>query len=153
MGTFVESTNSYLGFVNFRLYTSVGLVYPPKFDKSRDDQGAELGAFSLEANGIGAIEQPKQITNGQSSKPDPKLQAEIDKLMLSLNQEPEKEPPTSQTLAEEDANEENTDTIDEFEPAAPGETFFHSRHILPPTPLLSSQTSHSSSPVKHPDSR
>lgn len=119
MGTFVEFYQTLLGFVNFRLYTSVGLVYPPKFDKSRDDQGAELGAFSLEANGVGAIEQPKQITNGQSTKPDPKLQAEIDKLMSQLN-EPEKEPTTSQTLAEEDEEEQPTNTIDKFEPAAPG---------------------------------
>ncbi|TVY83313.1 Pescadillo-like protein [Lachnellula suecica] len=121
MGTFVEFYQTLLGFVNFRLYTSVGLVYPPKFDKARDDLGAELGAFSLEGNGVGAIEQPKQITNGEKSKPDPKLQAEIDKLMSQLNQ-PEKEtgqePPTSQTLADDE--EEPTDTIDKFEPTAPG---------------------------------
>lgn len=125
MGTFVEFYQTLLGFVNFRLYTSIGLVYPPKFDKNKDDQGAELGAFSLEGNGVGAIEQPKAaITNG-SSKPDPKLQAEIDKLMLQLNQpekEAEKEPATSQTLADEDNEEEQqpTDSIDKFEPVAPG---------------------------------
>ena len=119
MGTFVEFYQTLLGFVNFRLYTSIGLVYPPKFDKTRDDQGAELGAFSLEGNGIGAIEQPKPVSNG-ASKPDPKLQAEIDKLMLHLNV-PEKEPATSQTLADEDDEEEQpTDTIDKFEPVAPG---------------------------------
>ena len=119
MGTFVEFYQTLLGFVNFRLYTSIGLVYPPKFDKNRDDQGAELGAFSLEGNGVGAIEQPKQTTNGESAKPDPKLQAEIDKLMSQLN-EPGKEPATSQTIADEEDEEEPTDTIDKFEPAAPG---------------------------------
>lgn len=119
MGTFVEFYQTLLGFVNFRLYTSIGLVYPPEFDKNRDDQGAELGAFSLEGNGIGAIEQPKQITNGPS-KPDPKLQAEIDKLMLQLN-EPENEPATSQTLADdEDEVEQPTESIDKFEPVVPG---------------------------------
>lgn len=121
MGTFVEFYQTLLGFVNFRLYTSIGLVYPPKFDKNRDDQGAELGAFSLEGNGIGAIEQPKQITNGESAKPDPKLQKEIDKLMSQLNvPEKEHEPATIQILPEEDEEEEPTDTIDKFEPAAPG---------------------------------
>jgi pescadillo len=123
MGTFVEFYQTLLGFVNFKLYTSIGLVYPPKFDKMRDDQGAELGAFSLEANGVGAIEQPKQIANGESAKPDPKLQAEIDKLMTQLN-ELEKELATSQTLAEDEEEEEEeeqpTETIDKFEPAAPG---------------------------------
>ena len=118
MGTFVEFYQTLLGFVNFRLYTSIGLVYPPKFDKTRDDQDAGLGAFSLEGNGIGAIEQPKQITNGEPSKPDPKLQAEIDKLLLSMNVPEPVELPTSQNPGEED--EGTTDTIDKFEPAAPG---------------------------------
>jgi pescadillo protein len=118
MGTFVEFYQTLLGFVNFRLYTSIGLVYPPKFDKSRDDQDAGLGAFSLEGNRIGAIEQPKQITNGGSSKTDPKLQAEIDKLLLSMNVPEPIEPPIGQTLSEED--EEPSDTIDKFEPAVPG---------------------------------
>ena len=117
MGTFVEFYQTLLGFVNFRLYTSIGLVYPPKFDKNADDQGAELGAFSLEGNEIGAIKQPKQITSDEASKPDPKLQAEIDKLMATMNVPEPVEPPTGQTLAEE---EEATDTIDKFEPAAPG---------------------------------
>jgi pescadillo protein len=122
MGTFVEFYQTLLGFVNFRLFTSIGLVYPPKFDKTRDDQGAELGAFSLEGNGIGPVEQPKFITNGNDSKPDPKLQAEIDKLMSQLNV-PEDEPVTAEVDkdGEDDEEEEQpTDTIDKFEPAAPG---------------------------------
>lgn len=117
MGTFVEFYQTLLGFVNFRLYTSIGLVYPPKFDKSRDDQGAELGAFSLEGNGIGPVTQPKPAAT--DLKPDPKLQAEIDKLMSQLNQ-PE-EPAVLDTAADgEDEEEQPTDTIDKFEPAAPG---------------------------------
>ncbi|RDW82519.1 pescadillo [Coleophoma cylindrospora] len=118
MGTFVEFYQTLLGFVNFRLYTSVGLVYPPKFDKTSDDQDAQLGAFSLENNSVGPIEQPKlQIANGDS-KPDPKLQAEIDKLMSQLN-EPEK-PAEAAKIDEEEAEEQPTDTIDKFEPMAPG---------------------------------
>ncbi|KAL3418080.1 pescadillo [Phlyctema vagabunda] len=117
MGTFVEFYQTLLGFVNFRLYTSVGLVYPPKFDKDSDDQDAQLGAFSLENNSTGPIKQPQlQITNGDSSKPDPKLQAEIDKLMSQLN-EPEK---PAEEAKEVDDEEQPTDTIDKFEPAAPG---------------------------------
>lgn len=116
MGTFVEFYQTLLGFVNFRLYTSIGLVYPPKFDKDMDDQGAELGAFSLAGNGIGPVEQP--LPPIKDSKPDPKLQAEIDKLMLSLNQ-PEKEP-VVETIANGEDEEEPTDTMDKFEPAAPG---------------------------------
>ena len=48
MGTFIEFYTTLLGFVNYRLYSSIGLVYPPRFSKASDEQGAELGAFSLE---------------------------------------------------------------------------------------------------------
>ena len=47
-----------LGFVNFRLYNSIGLVYPPKFSSKSDEQGGELGAITLEGK---AIEAPEQI--------------------------------------------------------------------------------------------
>jgi pescadillo protein len=119
MGTFVEFYQTLLGFVNFRLFTSVGLVYPPKFDLKSDDQGAELGAFTLEGNSVGPLEQPKlQISNGSEKAPDPKLQAEIDKLMLSLNNGKEAEDKATEGV--EDDEEQGTDAIDKFEPAAPG---------------------------------
>lgn len=124
MGTFVEFYQTLLGFVNFRLYTSIGLVYPPKFNKDSDDQGAELGAFTLEGNGIGPIEQPKPAIEPANAKPDPKLQAAIDKLMLSMNDQEEKAEEavaeTQKGADEEEEDQEPTDTIDKFEPAAPG---------------------------------
>ena len=113
MGTFVEFYQTLLGFVNFRLYTSIGLVYPPKFDKGRDDQDAGLGAFAIEDNGVGAIEQPKQLTI-EPSRPDPRLQKEIDKLMLQLNQ------PDEAATSQDPDEDATTDAIDKFEPAAPG---------------------------------
>ncbi|EPQ62784.1 hypothetical protein BGT96224_1538 [Blumeria graminis f. sp. tritici 96224] len=117
MGTFVEFYQTLLAFVNFRLYTSIGLVYPPKFDKGKDDQGAELGAFSLELNNVGAIEQPAPIPT--DTKPNPKLQAEIDKLVSQLN-EPTPNTVQHQPIASEDAESRNEESIDKFEPAAPG---------------------------------
>lgn len=58
MGTFVEFYTTLLGFVNFRLYTSIGLVYPPRFDAKSDEQGGELSAFTLDGK---AIEEPQEI--------------------------------------------------------------------------------------------
>ncbi|KAI9888009.1 MAG: mRNA-binding ribosome synthesis protein nop7 [Watsoniomyces obsoletus] len=52
MGTFVQFYTTLLGFVNFRLYTSIGLVYPPKFNASSDERGGELRAFTLEGKPI-----------------------------------------------------------------------------------------------------
>ena len=67
MGTFVEFYTTLLGFVNFRLYTSIGLVYPPRFDAKSDEQGGELGAFILEGKGIDEPGQIEAQADGQNN--------------------------------------------------------------------------------------
>jgi pescadillo protein len=119
MGTFVEFYMTLLGFVNYRLYTSVGLKYPPKFDQLKDDQGAELGAFSLEGANMAAAEEAKTITTGDEHGPDPKVQAEVDKLVQQLRVESDEKADEPAEDAEEDA-EKPSDAIDKFEPVAPG---------------------------------
>lgn len=123
MGTFVEFYMTLLGFVNYRLYSSAGLKYPPKFDQSKDDQGGELGAFTLESINITAKpEEPKQLTNGDNGHgPDPKVQAEVNKLVKDMRTGDSK--PTDEAQGENadgEDEEQPTDTIDKFEPAAPG---------------------------------
>ncbi|KAL2198879.1 Pescadillo N-terminus-domain-containing protein [Corynascus similis CBS 632.67] len=122
MGTFVEFYMTLLGFVNYRLYTSIGLKYPPKFDQLKDDQGAELGAFSLEGVNIATKDDAKAITNGEAEHgPDPKVQAEVDKIVQQLRDE------SDEKAAEEggapeyaEGDEKPSDAIDKFEPVAPG---------------------------------
>jgi len=63
MGTFVEFYTTLLGFVNFRLYSSAGLIYPPKFDAKLEERGAELGAFTLEGRDIAT----PLLTNGSTT--------------------------------------------------------------------------------------
>ncbi|KAI0178964.1 Pescadillo N-terminus-domain-containing protein [Hypoxylon sp. FL1284] len=117
MGTFVEFYMTLLGFVNFRLYTSVGLKYPPKFDQAKDDEAGELGAFKLEGNLATNSEAPKQLTNDETETgPDPKTQAEVNKLIRQMR-ETDVDGDHVETEADK---EEPTDTIDKFEPAAPG---------------------------------
>ncbi|KAF4549625.1 Pescadillo-like protein [Elsinoe fawcettii] len=89
MGTFVEFYTTLLGFVNYRLYTSIGLVYPPKFDVESDEKGGELGAFRLEGK---SVVQQAQLTNGHSNGDTPQTgsaaaQAEADKLLASSQSE------------------------------------------------------------------
>ncbi|KAI5278752.1 mRNA-binding ribosome synthesis protein nop7, partial [Ascosphaera acerosa] len=68
MATFVEFYTTMLGFVNFRLYTSIGLVYPPKYDAKSDERGAELDAFTLEGRQVAeAGEQTKAITGAEEA--------------------------------------------------------------------------------------
>jgi pescadillo protein len=117
MGTFVEFYCTLLGFVNFRLYTSVGLVYPPKFDLKSDEKGAELAAFTLEGRqvgqSIGGIEEQKTITNENSnSTNNAEVQKQVDRIaQISAEGVDEQE-----TRREEI---EQTDSIDTFEVAAP----------------------------------
>ncbi|KAJ3145158.1 mRNA-binding ribosome synthesis protein nop7 [Geranomyces michiganensis] len=49
MSTFLELYETLIGFVNFKLYSEVNLVYPPKIDEERDSGAAGLTAYILEA--------------------------------------------------------------------------------------------------------
>lgn len=48
MLTFLELYQTLLGFVSFKLYADVGLVYPPPLDADKDASAAGVGAFSLQ---------------------------------------------------------------------------------------------------------
>ncbi|KAI6136763.1 Pescadillo N-terminus-domain-containing protein [Pisolithus sp. B1] len=61
MLTFLELYQTLLGFVFFKLYTDVGLIYPPPLDASRDEAGAGIGAFSLQ------VADPKVVAPGPGS--------------------------------------------------------------------------------------
>lgn len=118
MGTFVQFYMTLLKFVNFRLYSSIGLVYPPKFDAKKDELAAELGAFTIEGKHAAAIqdktaeEKPAEV---DSKKPiDPATQAAVNKVIKQLGKTDDK------TDASAEKDEQPTDTIDKFEVAAPG---------------------------------
>jgi pescadillo len=117
MGTFVEFYCTLLGFINYRLYTTIGLVYPPKFDTSSDEKGAELAAFTLQGRGTTApIENGESLPalkNGHSNSNKAELQAQIELAAAAQRAEAEQE-------AEADVEEEQeTEGVDKFEVAAP----------------------------------
>jgi pescadillo protein len=116
MATFIEFYTTLLGFVNYRLYTSIGLVYPPKFDSKREENGAELGAFQLEggneASGEGGDAQPADAEVNE------KAQAEADRLAL-LTAEATSTDSTGQSNGVESSEnaenrESNTAALDQF---------------------------------------
>lgn len=114
MGTFVEFYTTLVGFVNFRLYTSIGLVYPPKFNANMDAQGAELSAFQLEGKSVATDRDVSQ--NEVSTTVNPEAQALADKIASApVVEEEQPEKPTSA----QDAEDEATETIDKFEAVAP----------------------------------
>ncbi|KAM3516282.1 hypothetical protein MY11210_000041 [Beauveria gryllotalpidicola] len=117
MGTFIEFYMTLLGFINFRLYTSVGLKYPPKFDLAKDENAAELGAFTLEGKTLVGGEEQKQLEE-IAHRPDPKVQAAVNKVVKTLTSG-ETNGDGNEAAAEED-EEDNSGALDKFEPAAPG---------------------------------
>ncbi|KAM0477924.1 hypothetical protein ACHAPX_005691 [Trichoderma viride] len=121
MGTFVEFYMTLLGFINFRLYTSIGLKYPPKFDAVKDENAAELGAFTLEGKTlIGGEEQQK--LEEVAHKPDPKVQAAVNKVLKSITNGDSNGAAAEETKTEdiEEVDQDAAGAIDKFEPAAPG---------------------------------
>lgn len=117
MGTFVEFYSTLLGFVNFRLYTSIGLVYPPKFNVKSDEQGGELGAFTLEGRGIEIPEQIEGPLDGQmdiATSGEPQVNNDLQKQIAAIvnTEGPEAETEQNQALV---PTEDVNDDIDTFE--------------------------------------
>lgn len=120
MGTFVEFYTTLLGFVNYRLYTSVGLVYPPKFNAKSDEQGGELAAFQLE----GKANVANGTANGhaQDTEINQEAQAIADRIATMPDADREETDVITAAAIEDNDNnddDEGTDGIDKFEPTAP----------------------------------
>ena len=49
MLTFLEFYQTFVSFINYRLYTSINLVYPPKLDIEKDEAGAGLSAYLIQS--------------------------------------------------------------------------------------------------------
>lgn len=117
MGTFIEFYVTLLGFVNFRLYHSIGLIYPPRFDANSEEQGGELGAFTLEAKRIEASDGPKAIGNGHVNGATVSLE-DIQKQVDAINELDQPEHGSEQR--EEPEEEVVNDAVDTFEPVGEG---------------------------------
>jgi len=136
MGTFVEFYTTLLGFVNFRLYTSIGLIYPPKFNAKSDEEGGELDAITLEGKGIQAMEQIEVPTHGtveSQANGDHNLSSDIQKQIQGLSTSQQDDNPAETQDA--DPTDEPNDAIDTFEPTDP------SADILPQPPSSTTSTS------------
>lgn len=121
MGTFVEFYTTLLGFVNFRLYTTIGLIYPPRFNARSDEQGGELSAFILEGRGIEEPQQPQSVrehVNGRANgEPEPRSPNEqVQKQIAEIKESPNPEQDKSQAHEGYQApDQETNDAIDIFE--------------------------------------
>jgi len=112
MSTFVDFYTTLLGFVNFRLYTSIGLVYPPKLNVESEEQGAELSAFQLEGRTEDAQARIESMPDAEARE---KAQAEADRV-LALSAAGEEQTTTGNVDAEGQDSEQITSTLDQFAP-------------------------------------
>ncbi|KAI4160244.1 MAG: hypothetical protein L6R39_000239 [Caloplaca ligustica] len=116
MGTFVEFYTTLLGFVNYRLYTSIGLLYPPKFNAKSDERGGELSAFTLEGADFSS---DTRLTNGEGHNEQRREQEIVSEEGGQLAQAEElvSIDPTMEddTMDKPEVQEEGADTIDKFE--------------------------------------
>jgi pescadillo protein len=104
MGTFVEFYTTLLGFINFRLYSTIGLVYPPNFSKLADDRGGELGAFTITAKDL--VKQTNGPISASTLQGSSSAQMEADSVARLAPKDDE------QTAEDEPSNE----GIDTFKP-------------------------------------
>jgi len=63
MLTFLEFYETLLGFVNFKLFHTLGYKYPPVIDKNREAQGDQLGAVILHSKDAPQLLSSSQSTN------------------------------------------------------------------------------------------
>jgi pescadillo protein len=95
MNTFLQFNQTLLGFVNYKLYSDLELLYPPSIDQKLLEDGAFLGSFQIEnINGEAFAVEPfkgkKQVSK--------KLQAQVDQSLANIK-------------VEEDSNEVIEDEI------------------------------------------
>lgn len=118
MGTFVEFYATLLGFVNYRLYTSIGLVYPPRFNAKSDERGGELSAIMLEGIDVTRAANAKNVADGDvvqdgtqgNEEVDPAAQRHADQI-AGIPEPVEESQSADQAMNDETA----TDAIDKFE--------------------------------------
>ncbi|KAK4555147.1 mRNA-binding ribosome synthesis protein nop7 [Recurvomyces mirabilis] len=116
MGTFVDFYTTLLGFINFRLYTGIGLVYPPRLDARSEEQGAELAAFHLEGQADGK----QEVMAGEIMDTDTnaKAQAEADKMLALSGADAEDVEKEELEEAEEKAASTALDQFASLDPSA-----------------------------------
>jgi len=139
MLTFLEFYQTFVSFINYRLYTSINLVYPPKLDIEKDESGAGLSAYliqSISDQSTFPSSQEEQKVNNQPVKDTTKQLATLPSKLASLKEisEPSLETDTPTTTTTPGDEEK----LDIFTSADPSSTL-----PQPPSSTLSPSSPHS----------
>jgi len=107
MMTFLEFYQTLLGFVNFKLYSDMNLIYPPKIDIKKDEGNAGLTAYVVETS------EGKDILKNIKSKPEA-TKENVDKEKMKEYQERIKNLSENMNIdGEENAEEEEEEETKE----------------------------------------
>lgn len=130
MLTFLEFHQTLCGFVNYRLYSDVNLVYPPALDLKLDEGGAGMNALIIESTQSSANIAKSVKTTTTTSTPTSAVAASLSKEEKQRLQESEKRLQSlSKKIAHiQDSNEEESTetteedhTLDEFPTPLPNQ--------------------------------
>src|SRR5271168_2499893 len=115
MFTFLEFYQTFLSFINYRLYTSINLVYPPKVDLDKDDAGAGLLAYQIQPK----TEESKAIedSNKANTLPVKDITQQLATLPSKLNSLTDGEDTSPKDVPAE-TNEDALDTFTAQDPTA-----------------------------------
>lgn len=120
MSTFVEFYTTLLGFINYRLYTTVGLVYPPKFDVKSDEEGGEFGAFKLEGREIlaykGTASPMNSSVNGENDGEHVLSEATKDQISRISDSMPAEDGASRSISLHASSQDTDSSAIDSFQP-------------------------------------
>jgi len=104
MLTFLEFYQTFVSFINYRLYTSINLVYPPKLDIDKDEAGAGLAAYLIQSITEQSRDQPAQAaSNPLPVKDTTKQLASLPSKIASLTANDTESPSVGETVTDEDA--------------------------------------------------
>ncbi|EEB05858.1 pescadillo-family BRCT domain-containing protein [Schizosaccharomyces japonicus yFS275] len=111
MLTFLELYQTLVGFVNFKLYSSINLNYPPKLNISKDQSAAGLSAYETEVKS--ALPAPAHADKAAKKRVGT-LSGKLDSIVAD-----EKKHATDehiQQIDHEETEDAETVTLDEFKP-------------------------------------
>ncbi|KAI9227328.1 MAG: pescadillo-family BRCT domain protein [Piptocephalis tieghemiana] len=138
MLNFLQFYESLLGFVNYKLYSDSGLVYPPRIDQGKEEQAADLAAVIIETTSNRSVGQEgkdeahEEEDHEEEEEEEDRVDAEemqrrvssLQARMSSVIQEDDRKAKEEEGKEGEQKDEQTTTTttiMDEFSELAQGE--------------------------------
>lgn len=115
MLTFLEFHQTYVGFVNYRLYTELGLVYPPKMDTDMENDAGGLSSLDVQRIALAGEADPESTARPKKTS---KQIASLNMAQITNSAEPSADA-TSEAEMQEDSVDADEGGMDDFSAVAP----------------------------------